>query len=37
MYNIKIKNMSKNIMKKRAKIIKKLCKIMQDYVLKIKN
>jgi len=28
MYNIKIKNMLKNIKKKRAKTIKRLCKIM---------
>jgi hypothetical protein len=36
MYNIKVKNMSKNIKKKRTKIIIKLCKtIHQD--LKIKK
>jgi len=28
MHNIKIKSMSKNIKKKRAKIIKKLCRII---------
>ena len=34
MYNIKVKNIFKNIKKKRAKTIKRLCKIMH-YELKI--
>jgi hypothetical protein len=36
MHNIKVKNMSKNIKKKKAKIIIKLCKIMHQN-LKIKE
>jgi hypothetical protein len=34
MYNIKIKNMLKDIKKKRAKTIKK---IIQDYILRIED